>query len=122
MKELDNFYHQLNEPLKSCLMALSGIILAQDTTLKPAWKYQIPFFCYKEKIFCYLSIRKKDKLPYLGMVEGHRLDHPALIAEKRSRIKVMFFDPSEDLPIETIDEVLQQALMLYKSGIVKVKK
>lgn len=122
MKELDNFYLQLNEPLKSCMMALSDIILAQDAALTLAWKYKTPFFCYKEKIFCYLSIRKKDAVPYIGIVEGHRLEHPALIAEKRSRIKVMFFNPSEDLPIETIEEILQQALILYKSGIVKVKK
>lgn len=121
MKELDNFYFRLEEPLKSCLMALSGFILAQDTTLKPALKYGMPFFCYKNKIFCYLSIRKKDKIPYMGIVEGHRLDHPALVAEKRSRIKVLYFDPAEDLPIETIEEILQQALDLYKSGKVKSK-
>lgn len=121
MKELDNFYFRLEEPLKSCLMALSGIILAQDTTLQPAWKYGMPFFCYKNKIFCYLSIRKKDKQPYIGIVEGHCLDHPALIAEKRSRIKVLYFDPAEDLPIETIEEILKQALDLYKSGKVKSK-
>jgi Domain of unknown function (DU1801) len=122
MKELDNFYFRLEEPLKSCFMALSGIILAQDTTLQPAWKYGMPFFCYKNKIFCYLSIRKKDKIPYIGIVEGHRLDHPALVAEKRSRIKVMYFDPTEDLPIETLEEILQQALDLYKSGKIKSKK
>lgn len=122
MKELDNFYFRLEEPLKSCLIALSGIILTQDVALQPAWKYGMPFFCYKNKIFCYLSIRKKDQKPYLGVVEGHRLDHPSLIAEKRSRIKVMFFDPSSDLPIETIEEILQQALELYKSGKVKTKK
>lgn len=121
MKELDNFYLRLEEPLKSCLMALSGIILAQDTTLQPAWKYGMPFFCYKNKIFCYLSIRKKDKQLYIGIVEGHRLDHPALVAEKRSRIKVLYLDPNEDLPIETIEEILQQALDLYKSGKVKSK-
>lgn len=121
MKELDNFYFRLEEPLKSCLMALSGIILAQDTTLQPAWKYGLPFFCYKNKIFCYLSIRKKDNKPYLGIIEGHRLDHPALVAEKRTRIKVLFFDPNEDLPIETLKEILQLALDLYKSGRVKSK-
>lgn len=121
MKELDNFYLRLEEPLKSCLMALSGIILAQDVTLQAAWKYGMPFFCYKNKIFCYLSIRKKDKIPYIGIVEGHRLDHPTLVAEKRSRIKVMYFDPAEDLPIETLEEILKQALDLYKSEKVRSK-
>ena len=122
MKELDNFYFQLDEPLKSCLMALSGIILAQDVALAPAWKYKTPFFYYKNTMFCYLSIRKKDKQPYIGIVEGHRLDHPMLFAENRSRMKVLYLDPAEDLPIETIQQILQQALMLYKSGTVKVKK
>lgn len=122
MKELDDFYLQLDEPNKSCLLALRDIILAQDKDITLAWKYKLPFFCYKEKMFCYLWIRPKTKQPYIGFVEGKHLEHPDLLAEKRSRIKIMLFDPNEDLPIQSIKIIIQTAINLYKTGQIKLKK
>ncbi|CAH0996404.1 hypothetical protein EMA8858_02536 [Emticicia aquatica] len=121
MKEIDNFYLQLDEPNKSCLLALRDIILSQDQEISAEWKYNLPFFCYKGKMFCYLWIRPKTNQPYLGIVEGKYFDHPALLAEKRSRIKIMLFEPNEDLPIETIEMIIQQAINLYKSGQIKLR-
>jgi Domain of unknown function (DU1801) len=120
MREIDNFYLNQDEPIKSCLLALREIILSQDKDISDAWKYKMPFFCYKGKMFCYLWIHKKLKQPYLGMVEGSRLDHPDLIIEKRSRMKIMLFDQTKDLPLKTIEVILQQALDLYKTGKIKI--
>lgn len=92
--EIDNFYLQKEEPLKGCLIALQKIILAQDNEIKNVWKYRMPFFCYKGKMFCYLWVHKKHNKPYLGIVEGNRIEHPKLIIEKRSRMKIMLFDPN----------------------------
>jgi hypothetical protein len=119
MTELDNFYLQQEEPIKSCLQALREIILSQDKEIVNAWKYGMPFFCFRGKMFCYLWIHKKYKQPYLGIVEGNRFDHPALVIEKRSRMKIMLVDPNEDLPIEIIKCILQQAINFYKTGIIK---
>jgi Domain of unknown function (DU1801) len=120
MKEQDSFYLQQNEPVKGCLLALREIILSQDKDVSSAWKYGMPFFCYKGKMFCYLWIHKKYRQPYIGIVEGKRFDHPALIIEKRSRMKIMLFDPDKDLPIKTIADILQQAINLYKTGEIKI--
>jgi Domain of unknown function (DU1801) len=117
---LDDFYLKQPEPFKSCLLALREIIL-QDKEVTTALKYGMPFFCYKEKMFCYLWVHKKYKRPYLGIVEGMRLSHPGLLIEKRSRMKIMLFDPNKDLPIRTIKIILQQARDLYKSGEVRIK-
>ncbi|WP_373514515.1 DUF1801 domain-containing protein [Persicitalea sp.] len=114
MKELDNYFMQQEEPVRGCFLALHEIILAQDENLATAWKWQMPVFYYKKKMFCYLFFHKKYKLPYLALVEGRQLDHPALLAENRTRIKIMLIDPTKDLPMETIEEVLQQALALYR--------
>jgi hypothetical protein len=121
MKELDNFYLQQNEPIKSCLLALREIIISQDKDISNTWKYGMPFFCYKGKMFCYLWVHKKHKQPYIGIVEGKRFNHPNLIIEKRSRMKIMLFDPSKDLPIKIIETILQQAINLYKTGEIKIK-
>ena len=97
------------------------IILAQDKDIAAAWKYGMPFFCYKGKMYCYLWVHKVHKQPYIGFVEGKHLHHPDLITEKRARMKIMLFDPEDDLPKETIVEILTEAIGLYKSGKIVIK-
>jgi hypothetical protein len=114
MKEFDNYFLKQSEPNRSCLLALRDIILAQDKSITPAWKYGMPMFCYRDKMFCYLWIHKKYKQPYIGIVEGKRIDHPSLLQEKRARMKIMLIDPEKDIPIKTINKILKQALIFYR--------
>ena len=119
--KLNSFYLQKEEPIKGCLLSLREIILAQDPEITNVLKYGMPFFCYKGKMFCYLWIHKTLQQPYIGIVEGNHFDNPELIMEKRSRMKIMVLDPEKDLPIETINRMLQKAIDLYKSGTIKIK-
>ena len=120
--ELDAFYLNKEEPVRSCFLALRAIILAQDVEIKNVLKYSMPFFCYQGKMFCYLWFHKKHNKPYLGLVEGNRFDYPELIIEKRSRMKIMLLDAHQDLPIQTIEMILKEALSLYKTGVIKTKQ
>ena len=113
MNAIDHFYDQLPEPEKGILLALRTLILQQNEHITSAWKYGMPFFCYKGKMFCYLWIHKKWKQPYLGIVEGKHFDEPFLIQEGRSRMKIWLFDPNQDLPVADIEYVLQKAIQLY---------
>ena len=110
---LDDFYLQKDEPLKGCLLALRTVILALDKDITPEWKYKLPFFYYKGKMFCYLWIHKKYKKPYIGIVESKHIDHPDLIIEKRARMKILLIDAEADLPVEKINGILKQALTKY---------
>ena len=74
----------------------------------------MPFYCYDGKMFCYLWVHKKFKQPYIGIVEGKSIDHPDLIAEKRSRMKILLLDPLKDIPIKKIDTLLKEVIDLYK--------
>lgn len=121
MKPQDNFYLQFEEPLRGCLLALKEIILSQDQSITPEWKYGMPMFYYKGKMFCYIWVHKKLHQPYIGLVEGKRLEHPDLVQEKRARMKIMLFDADKDLPINTIKSILQSAIYLYTSGEIKTK-
>ena len=121
LTQLDNFYLQKEEPVKGCLLALREIILKQDKDISAAWKYGMPFFCYQGKMFCYLWVHKKLHQPYIGIVEGKRFDHPNLIIEKRSRMKIMLFEADQDLPIKAIQAILKQAIDLYKTGVIKIR-
>ena len=119
LTQLDNFYLQKDEPIRGCLLALKDIILKQDENVSAEWKYGMPFFCYKGKMFCYLWVHKKYHQPYIGIVEGQRFNHPNLIIENRSRMKIMLFEADKDLPVETIGDILKQALDLYRTGVIK---
>lgn len=110
---LDDFYLQKEEPLKSCLLALRTVILALGKDITPEWKYKLPFFYYKGKMFCYLWIHKKYRKPYIGIVESKHIDHPDLIIEKRARMKILLIDAEADLPVEKINYILKQAIAKY---------
>ena len=114
MSPLEIFYEKPEEPSKSCLAALRRMILKSDPQITEAWKYRMPFFCYRDRMCCYLWIKKKSNKPYLGIVEGNSMKHPDLIAEKRSRIKIFVIDPGKNLPVAKIKSILKEMLTLYK--------
>ncbi|MFD2036823.1 DUF1801 domain-containing protein [Belliella marina] len=102
------------------MLALRSIILDQDKDISETQKWGMPCFCYKKKMFCYLWTDKKTDEPYILMVEGKHLDHPQLEEGDRKRMKIFRVNPNIDLPIVEIKCILQQALDLYKEGVVKV--
>jgi hypothetical protein len=72
-------------------------------------------------MFCFLSTDKKTGQPYLLMVEGKHLDHPELDQGTRTRMKVLHIDPNKDLPVATIKLIINDALDLYRNGVIKIK-
>jgi hypothetical protein len=117
----EDFYLSKTEPNKSCLLALRSIILRQSAHITETVKYGMPCFCYKKKMFCYLWTDKKIAEPYILMVEGMLLSHPKLEAGSRARMKILSVNPNQDLDIDTINEVLQEGLTLYRNGTIQVK-
>lgn len=114
IREIDNYFLQQKEPIKSYLLALRDYILSYDENISEAWQYRMPFYCYNGKRFCYLWVHKKYRQPYLGIVDGKKLDHPKLILEKRARMKIMLFDANKDVPIKTIRSILKSTIGLYQ--------
>ena len=55
------------------------------------------------------------------MVEGKHLNHPELEQGKRSRMKIFRVDPNKDIPLKRIQTILNDALNLYRNGVIKVK-
>jgi hypothetical protein len=117
MSDRDSFYLDIAEPNKSCLLSLRNIILNHHKNIIETKKYGMPCFCYKKKMFCYLWVDKKTDEPYLLFVEGKHLDHPKLEIGKRSRMKIFRVNPNEDIQINTIVPLLNNALDLYRNGI-----
>ncbi len=118
---LEKFYLEKEEPLKSTLLTLKDIILKQDSNITNEWKYRMSFFCYKGKMFCYLWVDKKTTEAYIGFVEGNRINHPKLEQGDRSRMKIFRVQSHKDLPIIAIKKLLNIALDFYRKGIIKIK-
>lgn len=113
MKETDQFYYNQEEPNQGCLLALKGIILEQSDKITESKKWGIPCFSYGKKMLCFLSVNKKTTEPYLLMVKGTELFHPELEQKNREKMKSFSVNPNEDLPLETIQDILQEAINLY---------
>jgi hypothetical protein len=121
MNQTNNFYLNKEEPNKSCLLTLRDIVLNQDKHVSETTKYGMPCFCYKKKMFCYLWVDKKTNEPYILFVEGQYLDHPSLEVGTRSRMKIFRINPNKDIPVNTIESLLNTALALYENGTIKIK-
>lgn len=116
LRAIDLYYEGHDEPVRSCLQFLRQHIAARDPRITEAWKYSMPFFTVHGRMLCYLWFDKKRGLPYIGFVDGKLMDHPELLQEKRSRMKILLLDPEKDLPMRTIDALVHQAITLKTSA------
>ncbi len=113
ISDLDQFYNNQEEPNKSCFLALRSIFLNFDDNITESWKYKLPFFLYKGKMFCYLWKDKTTSHPYIGVVKGSELNHIKLEKGTRKKMKAFSINPNEDIPMEELSEVLNEAIRLY---------
>lgn len=114
LKPIDEYFLYQDEPVKSCLEALRELILWQDENITEAWKYRMPFYCYREKMCFYLWIDKKSHQPYIGIVNGKSIDHPDLLLEKRAKMKILLIDPNADIPVKKINDILAASIALLQ--------
>lgn len=114
LNPIDNYLLHETEPIKSCLQFLRAFILNLDNHITEKWQYGMPFFYYKNKRICYCWVDKKRRIPYLGIVDGHKIDHPDLLKEKRARMKILLIDPGKNIPVAKLKTILKQAISFYK--------
>ena len=69
-------------------------------------------------MFCYLWTDKKTNEPYILFVEGKHLNHYQLESGSRKRMKIFRVNPNQDIPIDTITLLIQNAINVYKNGTV----
>ncbi|WP_456459086.1 DUF1801 domain-containing protein [Reichenbachiella sp.] len=111
--DLSSFYLDKTEPIKSCLLALRDLVLQFDSDINETKKYGMPCYLFQDKPFCYIWTDKKSGDPYLLIVKGNQINHPALIQGDRKRMKTLPVDPLSDLDMTSIHEVLGEAKKLY---------
>lgn len=115
-QDIEAFYLEKEEPIKSCFLALRDIILDYDARFYETRKYGMPCFCIGKKAVVYLWKDKQTDQPYLLLVDGNLIDHPALEQGDRKRMKILRVEPNKDIPIRNVKEVLNLAC-----GIIQTK-
>lgn len=113
-EDLNSFYLNQEEPNQSCLLALRQIILNSKESITEYIKYGLPCFMYLKKHICYLWRDKKTLVPYILFVDGSKLNHPLLESGDRKRMKILSINPTEDIDIEMIQSLLNDALKLHQ--------
>lgn len=113
LRELDQFYLEQPEPNRSFMLSLRSFILKYDSEISEEWKYQLPFFYYKNKPFCYIWKDNKTQQPYIGIVKADLFEHLELIKGNRKKMKVLYFNTSKDIPVKLIDEIFKLAIKQY---------
>jgi hypothetical protein len=114
LSDMDQWYINQLEPNKSCFLALRELILSLNDDITLEWKYKLPFFYLRGKMFCYLWQDKKTKEPYIGVADGYKLEHPILIKGDRKRIKIIHVDAIQDIDVIGIKEALEQVIKLSR--------
>lgn len=114
MNVLEEYYYQQPDFIRETLLAMRELILARDPAITEHWKYQMPFFYFRGKMFCYLRIDRRTGQPYLGMFDGKFIDHPLLEQESRKRMKILRLNPESDLPVKAITWILDHGLEIQR--------
>jgi len=109
----DAFYLSKSEPNRSCLLALQNILLQAHPNIIESTKYGMPCFCYKKRPVCYLWVDKKTDIPYILWVDGQQLHQPELESGDRSKMKILRIDPSSDIPVFLINELISIVIGRY---------
>lgn len=65
-------------------------------------------------MLCYLWTNKKTGSPYIGIVDGNKIDRPDLIAEKRNRMKIFMIDATKDIPVQEIASILTEIINIRR--------
>ncbi|MBN4077547.1 DUF1801 domain-containing protein [bacterium AH-315-C20] len=112
-EKIEHFYFDIDESIKSCILAIRDIILDSDSNISEGVKYGLPFFFYKGKNFAYIWFDKKSGHPYIRITKGSKIDHPILYAGDRNTIKVIPIDPESDIPVKQMYEVFELAKTFF---------
>ena len=113
MNDLLEFYENLPEPNKGCFLALRKIIMDYSNDFSEEWKYKLPFFYYNGKPFCYIWKDKKTTFPYVTFVRSLHINRPELEIGSRKKMKALTINPTEDIDIDTLHEIMKESLQKF---------
>lgn len=114
LTELETFFRLKPEPQQSCLYFLRSIVNSFHPEIRETYKWKLPFYTLKGKMFCYFWIDKGTEQPYICFTRGNEMNHPSLIQGDRKKMKAFYIDPYNDIDMKTLTDLLNEAAALYQ--------
>jgi len=120
MNQVDDYIFNQNEELRELLITLRTIILKSDSKITEKISYKIPFFS-RNKPFCYLNPKKLGV--DIGFWGGTQFERNAHLLELKDRkmIKTYFISFDEEINIDHLNSILQEAIEIDNSYAIKKK-
>ncbi len=108
----DNYFLTLPEPSQSALLYLRQFFM-YEMGLTEAWKFNTPFYYYKNKWFCYLIYIKKKDEAYISFVLGNKIEFPNLLSEGRKQMKIYRINANENIDNSELKEIVALLKKFY---------
>ena len=109
---LDTYFLSLPEPTQSALLYLRHFFI-HEMGLTEHWKFKTPFYFYNNKWFCYLSVNKKSKIPYIGFIKGHEINYKNLESDGRKQIKIYKIYPNQNINEKDLRTIINLLKKFY---------
>ncbi|PWA08680.1 DUF1801 domain-containing protein [Flavobacterium laiguense] len=116
MKLTDEYIYRQPEKYQVMLLHLISVFERAIPELELLFKWGMPYFYYKKKPFCYLAPNHKKGFVDVGFARGFQLkrNQDWLVDEKRNTVKSLRYFSSEAIDNAVLDDVILEAVTLYK--------
>lgn len=116
MRLTDEYIFRQPEKYQSILLHLISVFEREIPELELLFKWGMPYFYYKKRMFCYLISNHKKGFVDAGFARGFQLkrNQEYLVDEKRNTVKSLRYYSLESINNEILVDVIQEAFSLYK--------
>jgi hypothetical protein len=111
---VDHYFMTLREPERSCLLFLRSFILGFSENISEQRRNNTPFYYFHGRWLGFISYHPKTHEIYISFANGNRIEYPGLVSEGRKKMKILYIDPSCDIDVKTIGEILKLCTDLLK--------
>lgn len=126
MNEVEEYIYGFEGELQQIMKLLHDLMMDQPG-IECKISYKIPFY-YRNSWICYMSPQKKGGLEF-SFTRGNELSNAQGILDFKNRKMVagILLHSVDDIPMESLHEVIQEAILLdesvpYKSPYFKTRK
>ncbi len=112
MNEVDLFILEKEGHQQAVLQFLNNLMMSNPEIVQKI-RYKVPFY-YRKSWICYLNPNKKTGAVEMVFLRGNELSNEQGLLEAKGRKQVLgvTFSEVKDIPVETLIEVIQEAIWL----------
>jgi len=113
MNPAEEYILAKSEPWRSMLMELQAVIKHTIPDLEEGYKWHLPFYSLKGKMFCFLNFRKTFVdvgFPKGVLIQG--FDDVLIAGEGRKQLRSLRYRSPEEIDVRKLEEVLKAVAIL----------